>query len=69
MPEPKERASELEWTRWFTRNADFGPAESDIRDNMKLIFMQQTGKLMPVGYNVYSDGETTTDKGAASWMV
>jgi len=57
----KERASELEYLKWFKRNADFGPADSDVCDLMSEAFIKETGKNIPKGYNWYSDGETTTD--------
>jgi hypothetical protein len=58
----KERATELEWLRWFFENSDFGPADSDVQDAMILMFMNETGKNLPEGYNYYSDGETLTDR-------
>ncbi len=57
-----ERALECEYLTWFYQNADFGPADSDVRDIMKDEFMKQTGKNIPEGYNFYQDGETLTDK-------
>ena len=58
---PKQRATELEYLRWFRQNADFGPADGDVQDAMTDAFMKQTGKNLPEGWNYYSDGETTTD--------
>lgn len=57
----RERATELEYLEWFHSWADFGPADSDVRDNMKNNFMSHSGKNLPEGYNIYSDGETSTD--------
>ena len=58
----RERATEVEYLRWFCIAADFGPAHSDIIDGMKEQFMSRTGKNIPEGWNYLSDGETTTDK-------
>ena len=58
----KERATELEWLQWFFRNADFGPADSDVQDTMIDRFINETGKNLPEGYNYYSDGKTLTDQ-------
>ena len=57
----RERASELEYLKWFRHNADFGPAECDVIDWMNEKFMKETGKNIPEGWNYKSDGETTTD--------
>ena len=35
-----KRATELEYLRWFVQNADFGPADGDIRDMMRERFEQ-----------------------------
>jgi hypothetical protein len=58
----KERATELEWLKWFYMDTDFGPADGDVQDNMKERFIKETGKNLPEGYNFYCDGETSTDK-------
>lgn len=52
-----ERATELEWLTWFAQNADFGPADSDVRDAMKRRFKRETGKRLPEGWNYNSEGE------------
>lgn len=52
-----KRATELEYLRWFVQNADFGPADGDIRDMMRERFQQETGKLLPKGWNYNSSGE------------
>jgi hypothetical protein len=46
----KEIATELEYLKWFYINADFGPADSDVRYFMNQIFEKQTGKQIPEGY-------------------
>jgi len=53
----KERATELEWLKWFAQNADFGPADGDVKDIMRQQFQKETGKLMPEGWNYDSSGE------------
>jgi len=45
-----ERATELEWLKWFYCYADFGPADGDVRDMLKADFQSETGKAMPEGY-------------------
>jgi len=57
-----ERATELEYLRWFRQNADFGPASGDVKDAMAETFMDATGKNLPEGWNYRQDGETTTDR-------
>ena len=58
----KERATEIEYLRWFRINADFGPADGDVKDILDNEFMDETGKNIPDGWNYMSDGETTTDR-------
>lgn len=58
----RERATELEYLKWFRHHADFGPAEGDVIDIMNERFMKETGKNIPKGWNFQQDGETTTDK-------
>lgn len=58
----RERATELEYLKWFRLNSDFGPAEGDIIDWMNQQFMNQTGKNIPEGWNYAQDGETIIDK-------
>jgi hypothetical protein len=58
----RERATELEYLKWFRHDADFGPAHSDVVDGMNLRFMKETGKNLPLGWNVAQDGETSLDK-------
>ena len=57
MAKAKERATELEWLKWFAVNADFGPADGDVKDIMRKQFQKETGKLMPEGWNYDSSGE------------
>ena len=45
-----KRASELEWLKWFYLNADFGPADGDVRLMLKDDFINEVGKEMPIGY-------------------
>ena len=58
----KERATELEYLKWFRLNADFGPAEDDVIAGMNERFMKITGKNLPEGWNTKRDGETNTDE-------
>ena len=52
MPKKKEkpRADELEFLRWFYCNADFGPADSDVRNHLCEQFEKETKKRVPEGY-------------------
>lgn len=45
-----EKATELEFLRWFFHNADFGPADRDVRDYLYHNFKAITGKDLPGGY-------------------
>lgn len=45
-----EKATELEYLKWFYNNADFGPADGDVRHCMDEYFKRQTGKELPEGY-------------------
>lgn len=58
----RERATELEYLKWFKQNADFGPADSDVHEIMDENFMNETGKNLPEGWNFMSDGESSTDR-------
>jgi hypothetical protein len=46
------KATEQQWLEWFYCNVDFGPADSDVRYNMKQDFMKETGLEMPEGYEL-----------------
>jgi hypothetical protein len=58
----RERATELEYLKWFRIEAAFGPAESDVIEGMNERFMDETGKNLPEGWNYSQDGETKLDK-------
>lgn len=58
----RERATELEYLKWFRLNADFGPATSDVKDILNAHFMRQTGKNLPEGWNIAQDGEKNLDQ-------
>jgi hypothetical protein len=45
-----ERATELEYLKYFYSEADFGPADSDVRQNIDECFKKKTGKLLPKNY-------------------
>ena len=57
----RERATEIEYLRWFCSRADFGPASEDVVADMNREFMDETGKNLPEGWNLSQDGETTLD--------
>lgn len=57
----RKRATELEYLKWFRCHADFGPADGDVQDEMSERFIRETGKDLPKGWNLYGDGETSTD--------
>lgn len=59
--EARQRATVEEYLAWFYCHADFGPAESDVRQGLKHRFMDETGKLLPSGYNYAEDGESLMD--------
>lgn len=46
----KERATEIEYLRWFYVNADFGPADEDVRKYLNEAFKRYSGKDLPEGY-------------------
>ena len=45
-----EAGTELEWLKYFYQNADFGPADWDVRKLIEQNFKNDTGKDLPVGY-------------------
>jgi hypothetical protein len=45
-----ETATPIEFLEWFYINADFGPADSDVRHYLKQQFMKSTGKNLPDGF-------------------
>ena len=57
-----KRATELEYLKWFRINADFGPADSDVKDHMNEQFMDETGMNLPEGWNYAQDVETKIDR-------
>jgi hypothetical protein len=46
----KDKATEYDFLLWFYQNADFGPADSDVRIYMMEEFEEETGKILPDGY-------------------
>lgn len=54
---PKEYATELEYLRWFARNADFGPASGDVVDYMREAFTAKTGKAVPKEWDREDEGD------------
>jgi hypothetical protein len=51
MPDDKERATEMEWLKFFYTWVDLGPGEGDARAGVKEFFTKKTGKALPVGYD------------------
>lgn len=51
------RATEIEFLRWFFSVADFGPAHSEVLENLCSTFVADMGKLLPEGYNVDASGD------------
>jgi hypothetical protein len=45
-----EQATELEYLQWFYANADFGPADSNVRSLLDERFVAETDKKIPEGY-------------------
>lgn len=45
-----ERATELEWLKYFYIKADFGPADDDVHWKIENDFIKETGKQLPKGY-------------------
>lgn len=45
-----EKATELEWLKFFFQHADFGPADGDVRQMLMEDFKKKTGKELPDGY-------------------
>ena len=43
----KSQNTELEWLRWFARNADFGPASGEVRAIMREEYESKTGWKVP----------------------
>lgn len=62
MQSTRERATELEYLKWFRHHTDFGPAHSDVVAAMNSNFMRATGKNIPEGWNIAEDGETCLDQ-------
>lgn len=42
--------TEYDWLVWFFQNADFGPADSDVKALMESYYQEKTGKLVPEEY-------------------
>lgn len=47
-----EKATELEFLQYFYQQADFGPADSDVRDGIKEWFMKDMELDLPTGYEM-----------------
>jgi hypothetical protein len=51
-----EKASELEWLRWFYEHAELNVGKGLTREDevhiLKEVFCDQTGKALPDGYRI-----------------
>lgn len=50
MEEFSEVKEELEYLRFFYSEADFGPADEDVRSIINDRYTKRTGKELPKGY-------------------
>ena len=49
----EEQQAEFDFLTWFYINADFGPADGDVRNYLREQYEDQTGKQVPPGYRGY----------------
>lgn len=42
--------ADYDWLVWFFQNADFGPADSDVKALMESYYQEETGKCVPDKY-------------------
>lgn len=47
----EEQREEYEYLQWFYLNADFGPADSDVRYYLNQKYTAETGNQVPEGYS------------------
>lgn len=47
--------AELKFLRWYYANADFGPADDDVRQYLKECYVEQTGDPLPPGYEIEAE--------------
>ena len=47
-----KQATELEYLKWFFQNADFGPADCDVKCGLEECFEKETGMLVPKNYSL-----------------
>ena len=47
-----ERATEIEYLKFFYGTADFGPADEDVRDIIRKQFILTHKKHIPKGYSI-----------------
>lgn len=48
----KEVATEIEYLKWFYQNADFGPADVDVKICLNERFEHDTRKKVPTNYRL-----------------
>lgn len=53
----EEAADEIEYLRYFFQQADFGPADSDVREFIDDAFRNEFNKDLPKGYQAEDDGD------------
>ena len=46
----EEKQAEYDYLRWFAINADFGPADEDVRHYLRERYEKETGKPVPAGW-------------------
>lgn len=46
----EECIHEIDYLRWFFANADFGPADDDVRQYLNKQYVEETGNEIPEGY-------------------
>jgi hypothetical protein len=42
--------AEYDWLLWFFQNADFGPADGDVRQLLEDAYEKETGNTIPKNY-------------------
>jgi hypothetical protein len=48
----KVNQAAYDWLLWFFTEADFGPADSDVREIMQRQYKTKTGGIIPSAYKV-----------------
>jgi len=45
------------WLKWFAENADFGPADSDVKIEYQEQYEQETGNTVPEDWRIDNDDD------------